>query len=286
MTPLPAAPSFVRSQQCKVETAILRTNAQEPPPAPAPSASPHGTEGPEATSADAAAIDAILITMEAKGGAIRDLRCDLSQTREDRVNMAKTTRSGTLQLLLMPEAPLFLIRFDHFVEEGRVLKNPPKIWYLYRDRYLDEAMERSHHLVRREVLAPGEQVDFFDLEHAPFPLPFGQKKTQILKHFDVSLVAPKATDPPSCDHLQCIPKSDSRLSREYDQMDFYVHKSLGLPIRIDALSNNKLERTRVDFPGLSEKNLNLGLTPKDFDPPREWQGYKVTEEPLEPPAKP
>jgi hypothetical protein len=137
-------------------------------------------------------------------------------------------------------------------------------------------------VTRRQVARPGEKVDLFDLETAPFPLPFGQKKEKILASFDVTLKAPEKGDPPETDHLVCIPKPGTRLAERFERVDFFVLRSLDLPGKIVAVKKGALETVTVSFPDLSPSSINAGVTKTAFAPAREWAGYTEVVEPLDP----
>ena len=129
---------------------------------------------------------------------------------------------------------------------------------------------------------PGETVDLFDLENAPFPLPFGQKKDKIKKNFDVTLVPPVAGDPPGTDHLVCMPKPDSRLRDKYEKLEFYVRRDIHLPSRVVVTRNEGYEINQADFPDLSDESINAGVKQEDFARPKAWKKYKEVVEALPP----
>ena len=146
--------------------------------------------------------------------------------------------------------------------------------------WLHEAIERRKEVTEREITRPGEKRDFFDIETAPIPLPFGQKKEKILKNFTVKWMAPAEGDPKNCDHLECIPKPDSPVARKYEKLDFFVDREVHLPRRIVITSSEGLEIKTADFPDLALGSINVGLTDKDFARPAAWKGYEVFVEPL------
>ena len=147
-------------------------------------------------------------------------------------------------------------------------------------------LERIRQVTKREIARPGEKVDLFDLENAPFPLPFGQNKEAILRNFDVTLVPPAGGDPPNTDHLVCVPKAESRLHRRYEKLEFFVLKDVHLPSRVVVTKGDGLEISTADFPDLSAKSINAGVTKKDFARPKTWKKYEVVVEKLPPESKP
>ncbi len=228
-------------------------------------------------------VDRILTDLERRSDSLHDIRCRVRYVEDDRINLTKRTKTGTIVFLITKPNPHFLIHFDKTVTDGILGK---KEWYLFDGRRLYEAIERIKQVTRREIARPGQKVDLFDLETAPFPLPFGQKKETILRNFKVELIPPAKGDPKNTDHLLCTPKPESRMYGEYDRLEFFVRRDLHLPNRIVVTRNKGLEINTADFPDLSEDSINAGVTKKDFAAPSAWKGYKVVVEELPPPEPP
>ncbi|MBI4716836.1 MAG: hypothetical protein HY763_03450 [Planctomycetes bacterium] len=244
----------------------------EPAENPAPTSVPAEPAGP-----DAARINEILERLEKRSDDIKDIRCDVRFVEDDRINLSKRTKRGRIIFLLTEENPNFLVHFDKIESDGVAGKQE---WYLFDGRWLLQAMERLQQVTRQEVAREGERVDLFDLERAPFPLPFGQKKEQILRNFDVTLAPPSGEDPSETDHLVCIPKPGSTMDRRYDKLEFFVRRDINLPGRVVATKSGGLEINTADFPDLSPKSLNAGVSKKDLSRPAAWKGYKEVVEPL------
>jgi len=221
-------------------------------------------------------VDAILTKLERRGDGLRDIRCKVRFTEEDKINLTKTVKEGTILLLVTEKNPLFLIHFDRCELDGGLLGKQE--WYLFDGSWLYQAIERLHQVTKQEVDQSGQSINLFDLETAPFPLPFGQKKQQILNHFEVTLVTPAEGDPPNTDHLQCVPKPGSRIARKYDKLEFFVDRDVHLPRRVIMTKNKGYEINTADFPDLTDRSLNSGVTKKDLAYPSAWDNYKVVED--------
>ncbi len=221
-------------------------------------------------------VDAILTKLESRGDGLRDIQCKVRFTEEDKINITKTIKEGTILLLVTPKNPHFLIHFDRCILDGGLLGKQE--WYLFDGYWLYQAVERLRQVTKNEVDESGDSINLFDLETAPFPLPFGQKKSQILKHFDVTLLPPAEGDPANTDHLLCIPKADSRVAKKYEKLEFFVDKEVHLPRRVIMTKNKGYEINTADFPDLSAHSLNSGLTKKDLAYPSAWDGYEVVED--------
>lgn len=227
-------------------------------------------------------IDAILTKLERRSDGLTDIRCKVRFVEDDRINLTKRTKYGEILFWITQPNPHFLIRFDKTEVDGILGQ---KEWYLFDGRWLYQALERIRQVTSQEIARPGEKIDLFDLERAPFPLPFGQKKDTILRHFTVTLVPPKPSDPSDTDHLVCIPKTDGAMFRKYDKLELFVHRKVHLPSRIVVTKADGYEISTADFPDLSNNSINTGVTKKDFEKRKEWQGYEEVVEELMPVQK-
>lgn len=224
-------------------------------------------------------VDAVLTQLERRGAGLTDIRCKIRFVEDDRINLTKRTKTGELLFLITKPNPHFLIRFDKTEVDGVLGRRE---WYLFDGRWLYSALQRIKQVTKQEIARPGESIDLFDLEKAPFPLPFGQKKETILRNFDVTLIPPATGDPHNTDHLVCVPKPGSVMKRRYDKLEFFVRKNLHLPSRIIVRRNDGYEIVTTDFDDLSESSINAGVTLKDFARPSAWRGYQEVVEALPP----
>ncbi|MFH0982382.1 MAG: hypothetical protein V2A79_12695 [Planctomycetota bacterium] len=226
-------------------------------------------------------IDAILTQLEKKGDEIQDLRCKLEYRIDDRINLDELTKYGTILFKRAQPHDMFLIHFHKLVQDD--VPTEMKEWYLFKNRWFWEAKQRSASIIKREIVAPGDKVDLFDVETAPFPVPFGQKKDHILKNFMVSLPPPAKGDPDNTDHLACVPKPQTPLAKDFAKLEFYVSRETHLPMKIVA---TELDGKKVTTATFADVVLSAGLTDKDFGEPPEWKKYSVVEEPLPKPQVP
>lgn len=227
-------------------------------------------------------IDRILTQLEQRSDGLKDIRTKVVFVEEDRINLTVRKKFGEILFLITEPNPHFLIHFERTETDGLLGKRE---WYLFDGRWLYQAIERIQQVTKQEIAKPGEEVDLFDLETAPFPLPFGQKKEDILTNFAVTLSPRAADDPENTDHLICIPKPQTRLHGKYDRLEFYIHRKLHLPSRVVVTKNEGLEINRADFPGLAEKSINAGVKETDFRKPALWKKYEMVVEKLPPDEK-
>lgn len=219
----------------------------------------------------------ILTQLEKRSEGLRDIRCQVQLVEQDKVNLSTNKKYGEILFLITKPNPHFLIHFDKTEMDGVLGKQE---WYLFDGQWLFQVLERIRQVTRQEVARLGEKIDMFDLEKAPFPLPFGQKKSTILRNFDVTLVASSASDPPDTDHLVCITKPGSAMKRKYDKLEFFVQRDVHLPSRIVATKNGGLEVITANFPDLSNRSINTGVKASAFRRSRQWRGYEEIVEKL------
>ena len=229
-----------------------------------------------------AKVEAILDRLEQRGTTVGDLTSRISWTIEDTRVFEKTTKEGTLRFLKRKPHSVFRVDFDRLLDSDGTEKLR-KETHVFDGRHYIEAKAFTKTVIRREIVREGEETDPFELGAGRFPLPFGQKKADILKHFVVELVAAKPGDPPNCDHLKCVPRPASHLAEDYRELHFYVHRRIELPVRVVAHQKKDGKIITVDF---KKMKLNTGLAGSrlelkrgDIPPGWEWD-----EQPLPPRA--
>ena len=233
-------------------------------------------EKTEPDNPDQAKIEEILTRLEERGDSLKDIRCRVYYEEEDKINLSTTKKEGGILFMKAEPNPRFLISFDRTIVDGQLRQ---KEWYLFDGLWLHEAKERIRTVTKREMVRADERIDLFDIETAPFPLPFGQKKDVILEQFKVTLAPPAPEDPEKTDHLICIPRPGSRMARKYEQLEFFIHQEFDLPSRI-VVKKSRYQTTLARFEGLDGDALNSGLAEGDFAPLSAWRRYKETVEKL------
>ena len=224
----------------------------------------------------AADVESILERIEDRGAGVNDLRCRVIYMVEDRIADDKVIREGEILYKKKEPNPVFMITFTKTIQEGTVSRL--KSWWLFDGRWLYEAKQRSKSIIKRDLAPSGERIDLFDLEKAPFPIPFGQKKDKILANFDVRLGPGGANAPPDTDHLICTPKPEGRFAKDYTKVEFFVDRSLNLPTKIVMTENPPDKVITATFPDLSNGSLNTNLADSIFRLPRETKRYAVETE--------
>lgn len=212
-------------------------------------------------------VESILDRLEQAGEKVKDLKADINYVVVDTLIDDKQTKPGHLKYREATPNAQFYVEFTGLDQGGVIIDK--KEWYVFDGRWLIEAREATRQVIKREIVAEGERIDPFRLGEGPFPLPFGQKKQEILENFAVELAPRAAGDPPNADHLRCVPLADTQMAEEYTQLDLYVDSRLDLPTKIVADAKKDNKRITVTF---ARMQLNTGIPGSDFafKHPRGW----------------
>ncbi|MBN1341482.1 MAG: hypothetical protein JXQ73_02320 [Phycisphaerae bacterium] len=220
------------------------------------------------------AVDRILDELETRGADVESLTSDLRADFLDVVAADEQSKVGKLWFRRDKPNPKFKIIYEKSIY-GNVEKDDVHE-YLFDGQWLTEKHDAAKSFVERRIVKEGEKIEPFRIGKGPFPLPFGQKKAEILEHFTVTKVRRSPKDPPNTDHLKLIPRqTDSEMAKKYAELHFYIDKKLKLPTRIVAHQRNPGsddvdEIVTVTFtglkvnPGVSDKVLMIAK-PQDRD---------------------
>ena len=178
-----------------------------------------------------------------------------------------TTKTGELWYTKAKPVAKFLIRFDEKREGTRADKLDER--YLFDGQWYVRLDSRTKIVERRELRKANDPGDPYKLGRGPFPVPFGQKKADIVREFDVTLVPPGKGDPADTDHLKLVPRVGTQIADTYRQLDFWIAREGpldGFPLKVLAA---KLKGTgqldsyiTTEFTGAQ---LNTGLKAELFE---------------------
>jgi hypothetical protein len=196
-------------------------------------------------------------------------------------------KSGTIWYQEDQPVAKFKVHFDTKITGSRKRKLDEE--HLFDGRWYVELQSRTKTITRREIRREGEKSDPYKLGEGAFPLPFGQKKADILAEFEVTRVPDKKDDPAQTDHLHLVPRPDTNTGRTYKTLDFWVARSgdqAGLPVKVLAgkkdgtgAVNSYIEIT------FSDVELNTGFSASVFkiDAPKDYEEIVERLEPIEVP---
>ena len=133
--------------------------------------------------------------------------------------------------------------------------------------------DATKQLILWEVRLPDEPaVDSFELGETPFPLPFGQRKTAVLKHFTVSRDAKEeAADKEKRAVLVLVPKKDTPMARDYRKILLWIEAKQWLPTRARLVDTSE-NVTTVDFHHIES---NKDIDAKSFLRPSVPDGWEI-----------
>jgi len=244
-------------------------------------------EGPGTASPLDPRVDKILTRLEQRE--VHDLRAkvrwELKYVIEEEEEPNR--KFGTIWYKQVEPVAKFKVHFDAKISGNRKRKLDEE--HLFDGRWYVELQSRTKTVTRREIRREGESSNPYKLGEGAFPLPFGQKKADILAEFKVRLVPEKKTDPPQTDHLHLVPQPGTNTGRTYKTLDFWVARGgdhAGLPVKVVAgkkdgtgAVNSYIEIT------FSNIELNSGFSDSVFkiEVPKGYEEIVERLEPIEPP---
>ena len=236
-------------------------------------------------------VEAVLDRLEQSGLDLKDLQAELKYSILQLIKANPGDPDdiesfvGTIKLSKASEPPAFFIHFKR-KSEGRVpvWLDDQQQWFIFDGMWLTHASQGGQSIRQEQIIREGESTELFRLGKGPFPMPFGQKKKDILEQFEVRLGG--STDElPSCDHLICIPKADSQIGDRYEQIDLFIcndtsSELLGLVLKIIALNKKDATQETATF---TKFKLNRRMKPeKAFKLPSFTKKWDLTRKPLPP----
>lgn len=225
-------------------------------------------------------LDAVLDRLERAGENVHDIRSKLVFETFNTVLEDRIIKTGMLLYKKQKPSATFLVRFDT-IRQGGVISESRE-WHLFDGRWYTEARETTRQVIRREIVREGEEINPFELGKGPFPLPFGQKKAELVKLFDIELEPPVAGNPPRTTHLRCEPKIGTEMADKYQTLHLFVSDRLDLPVRIVAEQTDENIVTVI----FEELEVNPAVAGSEFQLPAKTRDWDVETEPLDEPADP
>jgi len=140
--------------------------------------------------------------------------------------------------------------------------------YVYADGILSDYDHEAKRLTRRELARPGDTRDPLRLGDGPVPIPFGQRKVDILKAFTVTAgPAPPGDlvkEPESVVGLHLVPREGTLLAEKgrMQSIDLWLDKATASPVAV-RLHEADGDQVSAKF---SSPRINQGLD----DESRRW----------------
>lgn len=131
--------------------------------------------------------------------------------------------------------------------------------FLFDGVWLVIVNDQTQRVERRQLAEPNEPVDAFSLASKHIPVLGFSKRDDLRKQFDVALVC-EPNDPPHLQHLHLSVRPDSVYKEDYTQIDFWVDRKIGLPVKIVAVTTEEdIHEIRLIDP-----KVNEGIDPGMF----------------------
>lgn len=236
-----------------------------------------------------AAIDRILTRLEERK--IDDLKAKVVWTVTDALLGGDgQSKKGTIWYKEMKPCARFKVHFDRLVRDKK--KFDLNEQHMFDGRWYIELRSENKVISRHELRYEDEVGNPYKLGEGMFPVPFGQKKADILSEFDVTR-SEASDDPKDTDHLKLVPRSGSRTGERYTQIDFWIQKGGrddGLPLKVRTHKKDGTGKANqiidIEF---SDVKLNNGMSDSEFRietpagyleekdplPPREAPGHEI-----------
>jgi hypothetical protein len=212
-------------------------------------------------------VDRILTRLEERR--VQDLRARVAW-RQEYINDTEedwVTKRGEIWYQKSEPVAKFAIHFTEKLTGTR--RDPLDERHVFDGCWYIEADARTKTVERREVRKPNDPTNPYKVGEGVFPLPFGQKKDDILREFSVAKIAPENSDPAGTDHLRLIPREGTKTGQSYKQLDFWVERegpTAGLPskVRVAKLRGTGQLDSHITFT-FSDAQLNTGFSTSVFE---------------------
>lgn len=225
-----------------------------------------------------AEVNDLLDRLEKSAADLQSFTAEVQYQKEDALLGRKELRTGDLIYRQHPETrqKSFAILFENEIVQN-IRRNEPK-HYIFDGRWLAEIDHKNKQFIKREVVAPGKQLDPLKLGEGPFPLPVGQPKAEVLARFDVT----KASLPDSgllknlqdVEGLSLVPKAGAKEAKDYAGIELFYDKTTLLPIGIN-ISDVNGDRKTVKLLNVKRNAQLTDAQLKRLDiaepNPREWK---------------
>lgn len=222
------------------------------------------------------AITAILDRMEAAGQKYTTVQAQIDFTVDLKTTGESEVRTGSIayQKETATVPGKFRVQFDTFRLSDQPKARKSLVVYAFDGQWFTTAKYDIKQMTRQQWAAAGERVPAFQLGKGPFPVPFGQKKADMLEQFNITMPA-AGGKPETTDHIQLIPKAEHVEDHTFVKLDMWIDRTTDLPTKVASVERNKNVTTVVFKSIQTNQPLNAEMfnIPK---PGRDWD-YTVEE---------
>jgi len=143
--------------------------------------------------------------------------------------------------------------------------------YAFDGKWLTQKNYKTRQIIRYQVAAEGERIEPLRLGQGPFPVPFGQRKDDVLEYFHAQARPAGPGEPAGTLCLELTARKQYRRKLGFARLQTWVDPKTHLPVKIVSLDTSK-NVTTVEFRDI---RTNPKLADAIFSLPRPL-GWTVT----------
>ncbi len=181
--------------------------------------------------------------IERAGADLTSLTADVAYRKDDALLGGGELRTGTL-VYASEDGPRLAVRFEYRIDLGDMARRAETKRLVFDDGWLVESDEASRQFIKRQIVAPGDTADPMRLG-GPFPLPIGQKRADVLRQFEASVLEtpPDAFLSPVVGTrdvigLHLIPRAGWNESKDWAHVNLWYDCATWLPVGVVAVETN------------------------------------------------
>jgi hypothetical protein len=242
------------------------------------------------------AVAKVLDGME-NAGDYRSIQAEIVYQVYDRLEGTREIRKGAVYHARGdandPNAPdRFAVHFNTLKRnKGPAIRE--RIRYAFDGQWFTIAKARVKQIHRIQVARKGQHVEPMRLGRGPFPLPFGQKREDMVRFFEIETRDAKESDPNGTAYLELTTKPRYRPHMNFLKLEMWVDRKTHRPVKIvshqgdptkkrrwsrrkEIRRRDIIKRTTVTFNDVKTG----GKLPEDIFRPEKQRGWKLIVKPL------
>lgn len=254
---------------------------------PSPTTGPADRPTPAATTMPASApaavdpaVEELLGKMEKAGGTYRTLSANVTYMETEILFEDSTEFTGQVYYEVGTGGKRpgrFRIHFDR-IKRGGVRTKEDRDYAFFTDKNGQWLVTRNARIKLQseyQVAPPGSRINPLQLGKGPFPVPFGQKKADVLRLYKATAAKPPPGGPKGTRYLKLVPRDKTGGELKVRLIELWV-SSDGLPVKIRTEDTEGLTEKVARFskikkdPKLPSKVFKLPPPPRDWEHNIEW----------------
>jgi hypothetical protein len=186
----------------------------------------------------------ILKDLEAAGEKHATIRADLDYYVVNRELGDSERRTGWVAYSKGDaETPAkFRVTFET-LQLGNGKKTREQVDYLFDGQWFTVDKHKIKNRMLYQLAAKGQRIEPLRIGKGPFPLPFGQKADEVVKHFDVKTRSPRPNDPNDTTYLRLTTRAEFAKEMSVERLELWIDRATNLPVKIRTRDKNKNDTT-------------------------------------------